>query len=149
MDTVAPSAYFLAREPSPPGPVVLCQSPPDPGFPGPGLAGFLRLKTRPLYLLNAGVAPWQGPSTAFVTGNHPGYFPPENTRGDFRSNSIEQRVNLSENTPAIFRALSAAGLAAMMFLGVLVHVRIRDPGQAAIPALALLGLNLFITVAAA
>ena len=45
--------------------------------------------------------------------------------------------------------LSAAGLAAMMFLGVLVHVRIRDPGQAAIPALALLGLNLFITVAAA
>jgi hypothetical protein len=44
--------------------------------------------------------------------------------------------------------LSAAGLAAMMLLGVIVHVRIRDPGQAAVPALALLGLNLFITVAA-
>ena len=45
--------------------------------------------------------------------------------------------------------LSAAGLAAMMFVGVLVHVRLRDPAQAAMPALVLLGLNLFITVAAA
>lgn len=44
---------------------------------------------------------------------------------------------------------SAAGLAVMMFLGVIVHLRIRDPGQAAIPALMLLGLNLFIAVAAA
>ena len=44
--------------------------------------------------------------------------------------------------------LSAVGLAAMMFLGVLVHVRLRDPAQAAIPALVLLGLNVFITVAA-
>jgi hypothetical protein len=45
--------------------------------------------------------------------------------------------------------LSAAGLAAMMFLGAIVHVRIRDPWQAAMPALALFGLNLFIAAAAA
>ncbi len=44
--------------------------------------------------------------------------------------------------------LSAAGLAALMLLGTIVHVRIRDPWQAALPALTLLGVNLFIAVTA-
>lgn len=40
--------------------------------------------------------------------------------------------------------LAAAGLAALMFLGVLVRFRIRDPFLAAVPALFLMLLNLFI-----
>ena len=44
--------------------------------------------------------------------------------------------------------LSAGGLAAMMLLGVLVRLRIRDPLFAAIPAFALFVLNLFIVAAA-
>jgi len=44
--------------------------------------------------------------------------------------------------------LSAGGLAAMMLLGVLVRLRIRDPLFAAIPAFAFLVLNLFIVAAA-
>ena len=41
-------------------------------------------------------------------------------------------------------ALSAGGLAVMMLLAGLVRVRIRDPWYAALPALSLLALNLFI-----
>ena len=44
--------------------------------------------------------------------------------------------------------LSAGGLAAMMLLGVLVRLRIRDPLFAAIPAFAFFVLNLFIVAAA-
>ena len=44
--------------------------------------------------------------------------------------------------------LSAGGLAAMMLLGVLVRLRIRDPLFAAIPAFAFFALNLFIVAAA-
>ena len=44
--------------------------------------------------------------------------------------------------------LSAGGLAAMMLLGVLVRLRIRDPLFAAIPAFAFFALNLFIIAAA-
>ena len=44
--------------------------------------------------------------------------------------------------------LSAGGLAALMLLGVIVHVRIRDPAQASLPALALFGLNVFIIATA-
>lgn len=44
--------------------------------------------------------------------------------------------------------LSAGGLAAMMFLGVLVRLSIRDPLVAAIPACAYLALNLYIVAAA-
>ena len=44
--------------------------------------------------------------------------------------------------------LSAGGLAAMMLLGVLVRLKIRDPLVAAIPAFAYLALNLFIFAAA-
>ena len=44
--------------------------------------------------------------------------------------------------------LSAGGLAAMMLLGVLVRLRIRDPLLAAVPAFAFLVLNLFIVAAA-
>jgi DoxX-like family len=44
--------------------------------------------------------------------------------------------------------LSAGGLAAMMLLGVLVRLRIRDPLVAAIPAFAFFALNLFIVAAA-
>ena len=44
--------------------------------------------------------------------------------------------------------LSAGGLATMMLLGVLVRLRIRDPLSAAIPAFALLVLNVFIVAVA-
>ena len=44
--------------------------------------------------------------------------------------------------------LSSAGLAAMMLLAVITRVRIRDPFYAALPALSLFGLNLFIFVSA-
>ncbi len=44
--------------------------------------------------------------------------------------------------------LSAGGLATMMFFGVIVRLRIRDPLTAAIPAAAFLALNLFIVAAA-
>ena len=44
--------------------------------------------------------------------------------------------------------LSAGGLAALMLLGVLVRLRIRDPFFAAFPAFAFLSLNLFIVAAA-
>lgn len=44
--------------------------------------------------------------------------------------------------------LSAGGLAAMMVLGVLVRLRIRDPLVAAIPAFACFVLTLYIVVAA-
>ena len=44
--------------------------------------------------------------------------------------------------------LSAGGLAAIMLLGVLVRLRIRDPLFAAIPAFAFFALNLFIVAAA-
>ena len=44
--------------------------------------------------------------------------------------------------------VSAAGLATMMFLGVLTRFRIRDPFYAAIPAFALCLLNLYIFAAA-
>ena len=43
---------------------------------------------------------------------------------------------------------SAGGLATMMFFAVIVRLKIRDPLYAAIPALALMGVNLFIFVAA-
>jgi len=43
--------------------------------------------------------------------------------------------------------LSAAGLAVMMFLGVLTRFRIKDPLYAAIPAFALCLLNLYIFAA--
>ena len=43
---------------------------------------------------------------------------------------------------------SAGGLAAMMFLAVITRLRIRDPLYAALPALALFALNVFIVVAA-
>lgn len=44
--------------------------------------------------------------------------------------------------------ISAGGLTAMMFLGVITRVRIKDPLSAALPAFALGVLNLFIFVAA-
>ncbi|MBA2677085.1 MAG: DoxX family protein [Ktedonobacteraceae bacterium] len=44
--------------------------------------------------------------------------------------------------------LSAGGLATMMFFAVIVRLRIRDPLYAALPALTLFALNLFIVVAA-
>lgn len=44
--------------------------------------------------------------------------------------------------------LSAAGLAAMMFLAVLVRLRIRDPWPAALPAFGFFCLNLYIAAAA-
>ena len=44
--------------------------------------------------------------------------------------------------------LSAAGLAVMMFLGVITRFRIKDPLYAAIPAFALCLLNLYIFAAA-
>jgi len=44
--------------------------------------------------------------------------------------------------------ISTGGLAMMMFLGVITRVRIKDPLSAAIPALALCVLNLFIFAAA-
>lgn len=43
---------------------------------------------------------------------------------------------------------SACGLAALMAVGVLVHVRIRDSVRETMPAAALLGLNLFIVACA-
>jgi hypothetical protein len=43
---------------------------------------------------------------------------------------------------------SAGGLATMMFLGVIVRLRIRDPLRAAIPAFAFLCLNVFVIVSA-
>lgn len=46
-----------------------------------------------------------------------------------------------------FLTLSAAGLAAMMFLALLVRLRIRDPWTAALPALGFLCLNLYIIAA--
>ena len=45
--------------------------------------------------------------------------------------------------------LSAGGLAAMMLGGVVVRLRVGDPLVSAIPAVLLLGLNLFILLAAA
>ena len=44
--------------------------------------------------------------------------------------------------------ISAGGLTAMMFLGVITRIRIKDPLYAALPAFALCLLNLFIFVAA-
>lgn len=44
--------------------------------------------------------------------------------------------------------LSAAGLAAMMFVALLVRLRIRDPWTSALPAFGLLGLNLYIVARA-
>ena len=44
--------------------------------------------------------------------------------------------------------ISAGGLTAMMFLGVMTRVRIKDPLSAALPAFALCVLNLFIFAAA-
>lgn len=44
--------------------------------------------------------------------------------------------------------LSAVGLAAMMFVALLVRLRIRDPWMAALPAFGLLCLNLYIAVSA-
>ncbi len=44
--------------------------------------------------------------------------------------------------------ISAGGLATMMFLGVLTRIRIKDPLPAALPALALCVLNIFIFAAA-
>ena len=44
--------------------------------------------------------------------------------------------------------ISAGGLATMMFLGVLTRIRIKDPLPAAVPALVLCVLNLFIFAAA-
>ena len=44
--------------------------------------------------------------------------------------------------------VSAAGLSVMMFMAVLVRIRIRDPIPAMIPALALMGLNIFLVIRA-
>ncbi len=44
--------------------------------------------------------------------------------------------------------VAAGGLATMMFLAVVTRIRIKDPLSAALPALALCALNLFIVVAA-
>jgi len=44
--------------------------------------------------------------------------------------------------------LSAAGLAAMMFVAVLVRLRIRDPWATALPAFGFLCLNLYIAASA-
>ena len=44
--------------------------------------------------------------------------------------------------------ISAGGLTAMMFLGVITRVKIKDPLSAALPAFALGALNLFIFAAA-
>jgi hypothetical protein len=44
--------------------------------------------------------------------------------------------------------LSSAGLAVMMFLGVVTRLRIKDPFYAAIPAFALCLLNLYVFAAA-
>lgn len=44
--------------------------------------------------------------------------------------------------------ISSGGLAAMMFIGVITRVRIKDPIPAALPAFALCVLNLFVFAAA-